>query len=55
MCPTPAQGAADITSLYTSQYGVPPVGTKVFVTVSLLMGEWESIPVTFWGIVPAGA
>jgi hypothetical protein len=25
MCPTPAQGSADITSLYTSRYGVPPV------------------------------
>jgi hypothetical protein len=53
MCPTPAQGSADITSLYTAQYGVPPVGTKVFVTVSLLVEGWESIPVAYWAIVPA--
>ncbi len=55
MCPTPAQGSADITSLYTAQYGAPPVGTKVFVNVSLLVDGWESIPVGFWGIVPASA
>ena len=55
MCPTPAQGSADITSLYTARYGVPPVGTKVFVNVSLLVNGWESIPVAYWAIVPAGA
>ena len=52
MCPAPVQGSADITSLYTAVYGVPPAGTKVFVNVSLLVGGWESIPVAFWGIVP---
>jgi hypothetical protein len=55
MCPTPAQGSADITSLYTARYGVPPAGTKVFVSVSLMVDGWEDIPAKFSAIVPASA
>jgi hypothetical protein len=55
MCPTPAQGAADITSLYTARYGVPAAGTKVFVSVSLMVDGWEDIPAKFSAIVPASA
>ncbi len=54
-CPTPAQGSADITSLYTARYGAPAVGTKVFVSVSQLVDGWEDHPVTFAAIVPASA
>jgi hypothetical protein len=53
MCPAPAQGSADITSLYTARYGAPPVGTKVFVSVNQLVDGWEDRPVTFSAIVPA--
>jgi hypothetical protein len=52
-CPAPVQGSANITSLYTARYGVPPVGKKVYVQVNQFVNGWESLPVTFWGIVPA--
>ena len=52
-CPAPALGAADITGLYTARYGVPPVGKKVYVRVNQFVDGWESLPTTFWAIVPA--
>jgi hypothetical protein len=52
-CPVPAGGSADITSLYTARYGVPPVGTKVFVSVNQYVDGWEDHPVNFAAIVPA--
>ena len=54
-CPAPVQGSADITSLYAAKYGVPGVGTKVFVRVNQLVNGWEDLPVTFAAIVPASA
>jgi hypothetical protein len=54
-CPAPAQGSANITSLYTARYGEPPVGKKVYIQVNQFVDGWESLPVTFWGIVPASA
>jgi hypothetical protein len=53
MCPAPAQGVSDITSLYTAIYGVPPAGTKVFVRVNLMIDGWEDLAAKFWAIVPA--
>jgi hypothetical protein len=53
--PAPVQGSADITSLYTARYGVPPVGKKVYVQVNQFVDGWESLPVTFWAIVPAAS
>jgi len=55
MCPAPADGSADITSLYTARYGVPAVGTKVFVGVNQVVDGWEDRPVTFAAVVPASA
>jgi hypothetical protein len=55
LCPAPVQGAADITSLYTARYGVPTVGTKVYVRVNQFVDGWESLGRTFWAIVPAGS
>jgi hypothetical protein len=52
-CPAPVQGSADITSLYTARYGVPPAGTKVFVRVNQFVDGWEDLPVTYSAIVPA--
>jgi hypothetical protein len=52
-CPAPAAGSADITSLYTGRYGVPPVAKKVYVRVNQFVDGWESLPTTFWAIVPA--
>ena len=55
MCPVPTGGSADLTSLYTARYGVPPVGTKVFVRVNQYVDGWEDLPVTFAAIVPTAA
>jgi hypothetical protein len=52
MCPAPAQGAADITSLYVARYGEPGVGDKVFVRVNQIVDGWEDQPLTFAAIVP---
>jgi hypothetical protein len=52
-CPVPAARSADITSLYTARYGVPPVAKKVYVRVNQFIDGWESLPTTFWAIVPA--
>ena len=55
MCPAPAQGVADITSLYTARYGVPQVGTKVYIQVNQVVDGWESLPKVYSAIVPASA
>ena len=54
-CPAPVLGSSDITALYTARYGVPPVGKKVYVQVNQFVDGWESLPMTFWAIVPASA
>jgi hypothetical protein len=54
-CPAPAQGSANITSLYTAHYGEPPVGKKVYIQVNQFVDGWESLPRIFWAIVPASA
>ena len=54
-CPVPADGSADITSLYTAKYGVPPVGKKVCVRVNQYVDGWESFPATFCAIVPTAS
>ena len=55
ICPTPAQGSADISSLYTAKFGTPPVGTRLFVQASVMVDGFESIPRTFSALVPANA
>jgi len=52
-CPAPAAGVSDITALYTARYGVPGVGTKVYVQVNQVVDGWESLPTTYSAIVPA--
>ena len=54
-CPAPADGAADITGLYTARYGVPKVGTKVYVQVNQAVDGWESLPRTYSAIVPTAS
>jgi hypothetical protein len=52
LCPVPVQGSANITSIYTAKYGVPPVGKKVYVQVNQFINGWESLPVMFSAVVP---
>ena len=51
--PVPVGGSADITSLYTARFGAPPVAKKVYLRINQFVGGWESLPTTFWAIVPA--
>ena len=55
MCPTPAQGSSDITSLYVARFGIPSVGSRVFVKANLVTDGWQGIASLFSEVVPASA
>jgi hypothetical protein len=48
-------GLIPLTTRSTAQYGVPTVGSKVFVTVNQNVNGYEDIPHTFWAIVPTSS
>ena len=54
-CPAPAQGSADITSLYVARFGTPVVGDQIFVDAGLidLAGGWQGPRFVFSAVVPA--
>jgi hypothetical protein len=54
-CPAPVGGSADITALYTARFGPPTPARKVYIQANQFIDGWESLPVNFWAIVPAGA
>ena len=55
--PVPAAvlGVSDITGLYSATFGTPKVNQKIFVAVNQVIAGHESIPATFWAVVPAAA
>jgi len=53
VCPAPVAGAADITGLYTDEFGAVPVGKRLFVRVSTMVDGFESLPREFQARVPA--
>jgi hypothetical protein len=53
MCPTPAQGSSDITSLYVAKYGAPTPGSRVFVTAAVMTNGYFGPVSTFSALVPA--
>ena len=53
ICPAPALGAADITALYVAEFGVVPVGKRLFVKASTMVDGFESLPRQFQARVPA--
>jgi hypothetical protein len=53
ICPAPVQGAADITSLYTAEFGAVPVGKRLFVRASTMVDGFESLARQFQARVPA--
>jgi hypothetical protein len=53
LCPTPAQGSANITGLYTAEFGSVPVGKRLFVRASTMVNGFESLPREFQARVPA--
>ncbi len=50
---SPSSGYITITTAYTSRFGVPPVGKRVFVSVNANINGYEGIPLMFSARVPA--
>lgn len=55
VCPVPAAGSADITALYTAEFGAVPVGKRLFVKASTMVDGFESLARQFQARVPASA
>jgi hypothetical protein len=55
LCPAAVQGSANITGLYTAEFGVVPVGKRLFVRASTMVDGFESLPHQFQARVPAVA
>ena len=53
LCPPPVAGWADITALYTAQFGPPPVGKRIFVRASAMVSGLEGPTREFRARVPA--
>jgi hypothetical protein len=53
ICPTPTGGSADITALYTAEFGAPPPGMRLFVRASTMVSGFESLARQFNARVPA--
>jgi hypothetical protein len=52
---SPSGEYIDITSAYTTRFGVPPVGKRVFVSVNANVDGYEGIPQVFAARVPASS
>ena len=52
-CPVPTGGSADITGLYTAEFGAVPIGKRLFVQASTMVNGFESLPRQFQARVPA--
>jgi len=52
---SPVSNYVTITAPYTSRFGVPAVGTRVFVSVNANVNGYEGIPQVFSARVPAAA
>jgi hypothetical protein len=53
--PAAVAGACDITALYTARYGVPTVGSRIFVEALLSENGWHSPARVMTALVPAGS
>jgi hypothetical protein len=51
--PAPVSGTSDITELYLAKYGVPPVGTRVFIGTRQTADGWEDLQKDTTAVVPA--
>jgi hypothetical protein len=54
-CPPPECGSADVTARYRARFGVPPIGSKVFVQTKQMIDGWEDEPQEFSAVVPPPA
>jgi len=54
LLPAPVRGRSDITELYIKKFGVPPVGTRVFIRTRQMINGWEDKAKETNALVPAG-
>jgi len=52
---SPVSNYVTITSAYTARFGVPAVGSRVFVSVNSNVNGYEGVPLVFSARVPAAA
>jgi hypothetical protein len=52
--PASKAGMSDITDLYVAKYGVPPVGSRVFIRTRQTTEGWEDLQKDTTAVVPAG-
>ena len=45
-------GVSDITELYVAIYGIPPVGTRVFIHTRQQINGWQDTPERTTAVVP---
>lgn len=50
--PDPVSRVSDITDLYVARYGVPPVGSRVFIRTVQVANGWEDFPKDTTAVVP---
>ena len=52
LCSVPVGGFADITALYRARFGVPRIGSKIFLQVNQIIDGWEDAPCILSVTVP---
>lgn len=50
--PAAVARVSDVTDLYTARYGVPPVGSRIFIRTIQVASGWEDFPKDTTAIVP---
>jgi hypothetical protein len=50
--PDSTRGVSEITDLYVARFGVPPVGTKVFIRTQQHINGWDDLPKQTSAVVP---
>jgi hypothetical protein len=50
--PAAEAGYSNITDLYVAKYGLPPVGTRIFIRTRQVLNGWEDVPKQTTAIVP---
>ena len=55
LLPSPIDGSSDISELYVTRYGVPPVGTVIFIRTCQHIDGWTDVPRLTSARIPAAA
>jgi hypothetical protein len=52
LLPDPVRGVSEITDLFVARYGVPRVGSRVFIQTLQQINGWQDLPQLFSALVP---